>query len=173
MKRILLTLAFVAALALSASAQKFAYIDTEYILKKIPAYKTAQDQLDRLSKQYEKEIETKYQTLEELYKKYQADKVLLTDDMKQRRENEIITQEKEAKELQRNYFGPEGALDKKKSELLDPIQEKIRTAVKELATQGGYTIIFDTAANPSIIYTSPSALYDLSNKVLEKLGYKN
>ncbi len=171
MKKVLLTLVLVAGVALSASAQKFAYINTEYILKKIPAYKTAQDQLDKLSQQYQKEIETRYTALEEMYKKYQADKVLLTEDMKQRRENEIITKEKEAKELQRQYFGDDGTLSKKKDELFKPIQEKISAAVKDLATQDGYHVIFDTAANPSMIYTAPR--YDLSDKVLEKLGYKN
>jgi len=171
MKRIVLTLALVAGIVFSASAQKYAYINTEYILKKIPAYKTAQDQLDKLSQQYEKEIDAKYQALDELYKKYQADKVLLTDDMKQRRENEIITKEKEVKELQRQYFGEDGALDKKKNELITPIQEKISTAVKELATQDGYALIFDTTANPTVIYVAPR--YDLSDKILEKLGYRN
>jgi outer membrane protein len=140
-------------------------------LKKIPAYKTAQDQLDKLSQQYEKEIDAKYQALDDLYKKYQADKVLLTDDMKQRRENEIITKEKEVKELQRQYFGEDGALDKKKNELITPIQEKISAAVKELATQDGYALIFDTTANPAVIYVAPR--YDLSDKILEKLGYRN
>jgi len=171
MKKFLLTLALVAGLVLSASAQKFGYIDTEYILKKIPAYKTAQDQLDKLSQQYQKEVENRYTELETLYKKYQADKVLLTDDMKQRRESEIITKEKDAKELQRKHFGEDGTLSKKKDELFNPIQEKITAAVKELATQDGYHVIFDVSANPSMIYTAPR--YDLSEKILEKLGYKN
>ena len=173
MKRILLFVAL-AGVTLSAMAQnthKVGYISTEYILKKIPAYKTAQDQLDKLSQQYEKEVETRYAALEELYKKYQADKVLLTDDMKQRRENEIITKEKEAKELQRQYFGQDGTLNKKQTELLNPINEQIKNAVKEVATQDGYAIIIDITANPSVLYTAPR--FDLSDKVLEKLGYKN
>ncbi|MDR0582377.1 MAG: OmpH family outer membrane protein [Prevotellaceae bacterium] len=172
MKHILFLVAL-AGIALSATAQntnKVGYISTEYILKKIPAYKTAQDQLDKLSQQYEKEIETRYTALEELYKKYQADKVLLTDDMKQRRENEIITKEKETKELQRQYFGQDGTLDKKKTELLDPIIEQIKNAVKEVATQDGYAIIIDITSNPSVLYTAPR--FDLSDKVLGKLGYK-
>ncbi|MDR2362562.1 MAG: OmpH family outer membrane protein [Prevotellaceae bacterium] len=171
MKRILLTLALIAGITFSASAQKIAYVNTEYILKKIPAYKTAQDQLDKLSQQYEKEIESRYQKLEELYKSYQAEKVLLTDDMKQRRENEIITKEKEAKDLQRQYFGQGGTLEKKKEELIKPIQEKIASAINEIATQDGYAMIFDSASNPSILFVAPR--YDLSDKVLEKLGYRN
>ncbi|MDR0694147.1 MAG: OmpH family outer membrane protein [Prevotellaceae bacterium] len=172
MKRILFLVAF-AGIACSAIAQntnKVGYISTEYILKKIPAYKTAQDQLDKLSQQYEKEIETRYAGLEELYKKYQADKVLLTDDMKQRREDEIITKEKETKDLQRQYFGQDGTLDKKKTELLNPIIEQIKNAVKEVATQDGYAIIIDITSNPTVLYTAPR--FDLSDKVLGKLGYK-
>jgi outer membrane protein len=171
MKKIALTLALIAGMVCSASAQKFAYVNTEYILKKIPVYKTAQDQLDKLSQQYEKEIESKYQKLEELYKSYQADKVLLTDDMKQRRESDIIAKEKEAKELQRQYFGQGGSLEKKKEELIQPIQEKISAAIKDLATQDGYAFIFDSASNPTMLFSAPR--YDLSDKVLEKLGYKN
>ena len=91
--------------------------------------------------------------------------------MKQRRENEIITKEKEAKELQRQYFGQDGTLNKKQTELLNPINEQIKNAVKEVATQDGYAIIIDITANPSVLYTAPR--FDLSDKVLEKLGYKN
>jgi outer membrane protein len=171
MKRILVTLALIAGITLSATAQKIAYVNTEYILKKIPAYKTAQDQMDKISQQYEKEIESKYQKLEEMYKSYQADKVLLTDDMKQRRENDIITKEKEAKELQRQYFGQGGTLDKKKDELIKPIQDKIAASIKDIATQDGYAIIFDAASNPAMLFTAPR--YDLSDKVLEKMGYRN
>ncbi|MDR1681661.1 MAG: OmpH family outer membrane protein [Prevotellaceae bacterium] len=171
MKKMLLTLALMAGIVFSASAQKMAYVNTEYILKKIPAYKTAQDQLDKLSQQYEKEIESRYQKLEELYKSYQAEKVLLTDDMKQRRENEIIAKEKEAKELQRQYFGQGGTMEKKKDELIKPIQEKITSAINELATQDGYAMIFDSASNAAILFAAPR--YDLSDKVLEKLGYRN
>ncbi|MDR0667409.1 MAG: OmpH family outer membrane protein [Prevotellaceae bacterium] len=171
MKRIILLFALMAGIVFSASAQKMAYVNTEYILKKIPAYKTAQDQLDKLSKQYEKEVESRYEKLEEMYKSYQAEKVLLTDDMKQRRENEIITKEKEAKELQRQYFGQGGTLEKKKDELIKPIQERITAAINDIATQDGYAMIFDSASNPSILFVAPR--YDLSDKVLEKLGYRN
>lgn len=149
-------------------AQKFGYVDTEYILKKVPAYKSAQDQLDKLSAQYQKEVETKYKTVDDLFKKYQAEKVLLTEDMRQKRENEIVTKEKEVKELQKSYFSPEGTLAKKREELLKPVQDKVYTAIKDLATDGGYATIFDIANNPGMIYNNPR--FDLSDKVLEKMG---
>jgi outer membrane protein len=149
-------------------AQKFGYVDTEYILKKVPAYKSAQDQLDKLSTQYQKEVETKYKTVDDLFKKYQAEKVLLTEDMRQKRENEIVTKEKEVKELQKSYFSPEGTLAKKREELLKPVQDKVYTAIKDLATDGGYATIFDIANNPGMIYNNPR--FDLSDKVLEKMG---
>jgi outer membrane protein len=154
----------------AGQAQKFGYIDSEYILKKIPAYNTAQDQLDKLSKQYQTEVESKYKVVQELYNKYQSEKVLLTEDMRQKRENEIITKEKEVKEYQSSHFSPEGTLAKKREELLKPIQDKIYTAVKDISTEGGYAIIFDVANNPNVAYNNPR--YDLSDKILEKLGFK-
>jgi outer membrane protein len=160
-------------LALSAfamQAQKFGYIDSEYILKKIPAYNSAQEQLEKLSKQYQTEVEAKYKVVKELYDKYQAEKALLTDEMRQKRENEIITKEKEVKEFQSSHFSPEGTLAKKREELLKPVQDKVYNAIKEISTEGGYAIIFDIANNTGVIYNNPR--YDLSDKVLEKMGFK-
>jgi outer membrane protein len=154
----------------AVQAQKFGYIDSDYILKKIPAYKSAQDQLEKLSKQYQTEVESKYKVVKELYDKYQSEKVLLSDDMRQKRENEIIGKEKDAKEFQSSHFSPEGILAKKREELLKPIQDKIYNSIKELATEGGYAIIFDIANNPGVIYNNPR--YDLSDKALEKMGFK-
>jgi outer membrane protein len=149
-------------------AQKFGYVDTEYILKKVPAYKSAQDQLDKLSAQYQKEVESKYKAVDDLFKKYQSEKVLLTEDMRQKRENEIVTREKEVKELQKTYFSPEGSLAKKREELLKPVQDKVYTAIKDIASDGSYATIFDVANNPGMIYNNPR--FDLSDKVLEKMG---
>jgi len=154
----------------AAQAQKFGYIDSEYILKKIPAYTTAQDQLEKLSKQYQTEVESKYKVVQELYNKYQSEKVLLTEEMRQKRENEIITKEKEVKEFQSSHFSPEGTLAKKREELLKPVQDKVYNAIKEISTEGGYAIIFDIANNPNVAYNNPR--YDLSDKVLEKMGFK-
>ena len=149
-------------------AQKFGYVDTDYILKKVPAYKSAQEQLDKLSTQYQKEVETKYKAVDDLFKKYQSEKVLLTEDMRQKRESEIVTKEKEVKELQKSYFSPEGTLAKKREELLKPVQDKVYTAIKDIATDGGYATIFDVANNPGMIFNNPR--FDLSDKVLEKMG---
>lgn len=170
MKRILILLTIVLGTLGTASAQKVGYLNTETILNKIPAYKTAQGQIERLRTQYQGEIETGYQKIEELYKAYQNDKVLLTDDMKKRREDDIINKEKEVKELQRKYFGQDGSLSKKSEELLKPIQDKVMNAVKDVAADDGYSLIIDTANNPSVIFTLPK--YDISDKVIAKLGYK-
>ncbi|HPD94302.1 MAG: OmpH family outer membrane protein [Bacteroidales bacterium] len=151
-------------------AQKFAYIDSEYILGKIPSYKSAQEQLDKLSEQYQKEIEERYAEIDKMYNDYQAEKVLLTEEMQKKREDEIISKERATKDLQMKYFGKDGLLFKKREELVKPIQDQIFNAVKEIATDGGYAIIFDSASSTNMIYTNPR--YDKSDEVLQKLGYK-
>lgn len=154
-----------------AIAQKYAFVDTEYILNNIPNYKAAQEQLDKVSEDWQKEVEAKYTEIEKMYKDYQAERVLLAEDMRHQREEAIITKEKEAKELQKNYFGQEGALYKKRQELIQPIQDDVYKTIKDLATENGYAVIFDTSSGPSMIYTNPR--YDISDEVLQKLGYKN
>ncbi len=154
-----------------AMAQKYAFVDTEYILNNIPNYKAAQEQLDKFSADWQKEVEAKYTEIEKMYKDYQAERVLLSEDMRHQREEAIVNKEKEAKELQKNYFGQEGALYKKRQELIQPIQDEIYKAIKDLATENGYAVIFDTSSGPSMIYTNPR--YDVSDEVLQKLGYKN
>ncbi len=155
----------------SGFAQKYAYVDTEYILGKIPSYKAAQEQLDKLSQQYQKELETLHAELDKMYKDFQSEAVLLSDDMKRRREDVIVTKEKEYKKLQRQYFGPEGDLYRKRQSLIKPIQDDVFKAIQEIAEQGAYSIVFDKAGGLSLIYTNPK--YDLSDQVLQKLGYKN
>jgi len=154
-----------------AVAQKYAFVDSEYIRKNIPAFTTAQEQLDKLSKQWEKEVADGYAVVEQMYKSYQNDAVLLSQEMKTKREEAIITKEKEMKELQNKYFGMEGDLFKKREELVKPIQDEILKAIKEMAVEGSYAVIFDTAAGGNILFANPK--YDLSDQVLEKLGYKN
>ncbi|MGC8824695.1 MAG: OmpH family outer membrane protein [Bacteroidales bacterium] len=171
MKKSVLIFIFSLFLAVGSYAQKFAYIDTEYILNNIPAYKQAQDQLDKLSEGWQREVENMYAEVDKMYRDYQAEKVLLTEEMKKKREEEIMNKEKAAKELQKKYFGQDGALFKKRDELIKPIQDEIYKAVKELATEGGYAIIFDSSAGASILYTDPKL--DKSDVVLQKLGYKN
>jgi len=165
---ITVALIFISAMAYS---QKFGFIDSEYILSNIPSYKAAQDQLDRYSEQWQKEIEEKYDEIEKLYKDFQAEKVLLTDEMRKKREEEIINREKEVKELQKQYFGREGELFQKREELIKPVQDEVYNAVKEIAAEGGYAAIYDSSAGPTLIYTDPK--YDKSDEVLKKLGYKN
>lgn len=156
---------------LSLAQSKLGYVDTDYILKNIPAYQAAQAQLDRIAADWQKEVETVYGQIDKMYKDFQAEKVLLTEEMKTKRENDIINKEKEAKELQKKYFGKEGDLFKKRQELIKPIQDEVFNAVKELATEGSYAIIFDTAGNLNMLYTDPKL--DKSDEVLKKLGYKN
>ncbi len=171
MKKLILILSvFVISLS-SSFAQKYAFVDTEYILGNIPAYESAQDQLDQLSVEWQKEIENIYAEIDKMYKDFQAEKVLLTEEMKRKREDEIINKEKEAKEVQKKYFGREGDLYKKRQELVKPIQDEIFNEVKEIAIEGNVAVIFDTAGSVSMLYTDPK--YDKSDDVLEKLGYKN
>ena len=122
-------------------AQKFAYVDSDYILEKVPEYQSAQEQLDKLTLSWQEDIEQLYQEIDQLYKKYQADQILLTQDMKVKRENEIINK-KRAKELQRKRFGPEGDLFTKRQELVKPIQDKIYNAIQDLATEKKDMVLF-------------------------------
>jgi outer membrane protein len=154
-----------------AVAQKYAFVDSEYIRKNIPAFTTAQEQLDKLSEQWEKEVADGYAVVEQMYKDYQNESVLLSQDMKTKREEAIIAKEKEMKELQNKYFGMEGELFKKRQELVKPIQDEILKAIKDIAVEGSYAVIFDTASGGNILFANPK--YDISDQVLEKLGYNN
>lgn len=152
-------------------AQRFAYVDTEYILKQIPSYESAQEQLDALSVEWQKEIETLYGEIDQMYKDYQAEKVLLTEDLKIKREDEIINKEREVKELQKKRFGTEGDLYKKRQELVKPIQDDIFNAIKEMAADGNFAVIFDSSSGANMLYTDPK--YDKSDEILSRLGFKN
>ncbi|MBI5009318.1 MAG: OmpH family outer membrane protein [Bacteroidia bacterium] len=171
MKKLGLILVLSVMVTAMAVAQKYAFVDSEYIRKNIPAFTTAQEQLDKLSKQWEKEIADGYAIVEQMYKSYQSEAVLLSQDMKAKREEAIINKEKEMKALQNKYFGMEGDLFKKREELVKPIQDEILKAIKEIAVDGSYAVIFDTAAGGNILFANPK--FDLSDQVLEKLGYKN
>jgi outer membrane protein len=170
MKKIVLILAVVLGVAIAAKAQKMAFIDTEYIMDNIPAYKAAQSQLDQLSSQYQKELESIHAEIEQMYKDFQAESVLLSDDMKRKREDVIITKEKDYKQLQKKYFGPNGDLFKKRQGLVKPIQDDVFAAVQEISNDGSYSIIFDKAGGTTLFFTNPK--FDLSDQVLQKLGYK-
>jgi len=170
MKRILITFIAIATISISGYSQKYAFVDTEYILGNIPSYKAAQEQLDQLSTQYQKELETIQAELEQMYNDFRAESVLLSDDMKRKREDVIVTKEKEFKSLQQKYFGIDGELYKKRQGLVKPIQDDIFNTVKEIATVGNYAVIFDKSGSLTMLYTDPK--YNLSDQVLEKLGYK-
>ncbi len=169
-KKLLLTL-LVAIMATTAWGQRFAYVDTEYILDNIPEYQAAEREIEQLSVEWQAELEDKFAEVDRLYREYQAEAPLLPDEMKQEREDEIIQLEQQAKELQMKRFGREGELFQKRQELLEPIQEKVYDAVEEIASRGNYAVIFDRAGGVSMIYTD--VRYDLSDDVLERLGYRN
>lgn len=154
----------------AALAQKYAYVDTDYILNNIPEYKSAQQQVDNLSVQWQKEIEAKYAEIDKMYKAFQAEQILLTEEMKKKRENEIIVKEKEVKELQKSRFGVDGEVFKKRQELVKPIQDKVYNAIKQLAEKGTYAVIFDKASGATLLYTNPK--FDKSDDILLSLGYK-
>ena len=168
MKKILLLLA-ISFLTLTTQAQKFAYVDTDYILNKIPDFRQAQDKLDALSSDWQKEIENKYADVEQMYRAYQQEQVLLTDDMKAKREDAIIKKENDAKNLQQKYFGPTGDLYLKRQELIKPIQDKIYDAIQQLAANSKYAVIFDSSSDLIMLYKNDNL--DKSDKVLDLMGY--
>jgi outer membrane protein len=171
LRKSLLTLSIAFLMTISgAHAQKYAYVNTQYILDNIPDYKAAMQTLDNLSITWQKEIEDKYAIIDKLYKAYQAEQVLLTEEMKKRRQDEISQKEKDVKDLQKQRFGYEGDLFKKKQDLVKPIQDKIYNAVKKLATDQSYAVIFDKSSELIMLYTNPK--YDKSDEILLALGYK-
>ena len=170
MKKLILTVFAGIIFSGISSAQKFGFIDTEYILDNIPAFIIAQEQLDNLSLQYQKELETMYAEIEQMYQNYQNESARLSEENKRRREDVIITKEKDYKQLQSRYFGQDGDLFKRRQSLIQPIQDEIFNAVQEIANEGSYATIFDKAGNSTLFYTNPS--YDLSDQILQKLGYK-
>ncbi|MCD8388034.1 MAG: OmpH family outer membrane protein [Bacteroidales bacterium] len=170
-KRIALVAIVCIAVALGAKAQKFALVDMEYILKNVPAYEMANEQLNQLSLRWQKEVEAVGAEAQTMYQNFLADKVFLTDEQVKKREEEIVAKEKEATELRYKYFGPEGELYKKRQSLLKPVQDDVYNAIKKVAEEKGYQAIFDRASASDIIYASPRI--DVSNEVLAKLGYSN
>lgn len=169
MKKILFTLVVAIAAIAGASAQKFALVDMDYILRNVPAYEMANEQLNQVSQRWEKEVNQLAQEAQNMYKNYQSEMVFLTDDQKKKREEEIVAKEKEVTDARYKYFGPEGELYKKRQSLMKPIQEDVYNAVKAVSEEKGYQVIFDRASSQSIVFASPKI--DVSNDVLAKLGY--
>ena len=169
MKRIALTVIAVVACAMASYAQKFALVDMEYILKNVPSYEMANEQLNQVSQRWQREVDDLAKEAEAMYKNYQSEMVFLTDDQKKKKESEIVAKEKEATELRYKYFGPQGELYKKRQALIKPIQDEVYNAVKKVSEERGYSVIFDRASSESIIFASPRS--DVSNEVLAKMGY--
>lgn len=168
MKKKIAFLLFLAIGWTALAAQKYAYVDTEYILDNIPEYKDAQNQLDDLAQQYQEEIEGKYAEVSKMYQNLQAEAVLMPDDIKSKREQEIRDAEKAIKNLQTKYFGVGGDLFDKREELVRPIQEKIYNAIEEIAVEKNYAFVFDKAGSLTILYSSDK--YDISDDVLDMVG---
>lgn len=168
MKTKILLLLTLFALTLTVQAQKFAYVDTKYILENIPEYQAAQNTLDELSLEWQADLEVKFSEIDSLYKAFQSEAFLLPEDVKLKRQDEIIAKEKEAKSMQKKYFGTDGDMVKKRQELMKPIQDKVFNAIEEMAESGVYAVIFDKSGSMTMIYTNPK--YDKSDDVLELLG---
>ena len=169
MKRIALTVIAVVACAMASYAQKFALVDMEYILKNVPSYEMANEQLNQVSQRWQREVDDLAKEAEAMYKNYESEMVFLNDDQKMKKESEIVAKEKEATELRYKYFGPQGELYKKRQALIKPIQDEVYNAVKKVSEERGYSVIFDRASSESIIFASPRI--DVSNEVLAKMGY--
>lgn len=160
-----------AMMTVAAGAQKFALVDMEYILKNVPAYERANEQLSQVAKKWQAEVEAVNTAAQTLYKNYQNEVVFLSQEQKKARQEAIMEKEKEASELKKKYFGPEGELFKKRTSLMTPIQEEIYNAVKDIADLRGYSLVIDRASDTGIVFGSPKI--DISNEVLRKLGYSN
>lgn len=154
---------------ISTQAQKFAYVDTDYILNNIPEYTAAKKELNSISIKWQKEIETKISEVDKMYNDLQVEKILLTEDMRIKREEEIIKKEREVKDLQMKRFGADGDLFKKQQELIKPIQDKVYNAIQEISESKGFGMVFDKAGTTTVIYSQ--AKYNISDDVIRQLGY--
>jgi outer membrane protein len=167
LKRVLLIVSL-SFLAVPMFSQKIAFVDTEYILKRIPAYEAAQEQLNQASAKWQQDVEAIYQEVAEMYKKYQSESVFLSAEMKVKREAAIVDREKEAKLLQQKYFGPEGELFVKRGALIKPIQDDIYSAISVIAADESYIAVFDKSSNVGILFSDTKL--DISDNVLKQMG---
>ncbi len=169
MKKLIISLCLLVGIAIAGNAQKFAMVDMEYIMKNIPAFETANEQLNQISKKWQSEVETKMQEVQSMYKNYQTELVFLSEDMKVKREEEIVSKEKAAQELKRTYFGTEGELFKKRQSLMKPIQDEVYAAIQDVSKEKDLSLVFDKSSSMNVIFTSPKL--DISDLILTKLGY--
>lgn len=170
MKKILLVICGMLLLVMGTIAQRYAIVDTKYILDKMPDYKEAQKKLDAFSEQWQKEIDTKQSELDRMYKSFEAEQVLLSDELKKKREDELFVREKEVRDLQRQRFGFEGDLFKRRQDLVKPIQDKVYNAIQKIAVNRQYDFILDKSEGITIIFADPKL--DRSEDVLRELGVK-
>lgn len=169
MKKLFISLCLLVGITFTGNAQKFAMVDMEYIMKNIPSYETANDQLNQISKKWQSEVEAQMQEVQKMYKNYQTELVFLSDDMKTKREEEIVAKEKAAQELKRTYFGPDGELFKKRQSLMKPIQDEVYSAIQEISKERDLELVFDKSSSMNVLFTSPKL--DISDAILQKLGY--
>ena len=169
-KKLLLSVLFAAIIFFTTSAQRYAVIDSKYILEKLPEYKTAQTKLDQFSEQWQEEIDTKSAALDKMYKDYDAEQVMLSDELKKKREDELFNREKELRDLQKKRFGYEGDIFKKRQELIKPVQDKVYNAVQKLAVAKLYDFILDKSEGITVIFADPKL--EKSDDVLKELGVK-
>ena len=169
MKKLIIALCLLVGITVAGNAQKFAMVDMEYIMKNIPSYETANDQLNQISKKWQSDIDAQMQEVQKMYKNYQTELVFLSDEMKTKREEEIVAKEKAVQELKRSYFGPEGELFKKRQSLMKPIQDEVYSAIQDICKDKDLELVFDKSSSMNIIFTSPKL--DISDVVLKKLGY--
>lgn len=168
MKKIIFLILTVLCFTSVTFAQKYAYIDSEFILGKMPEYKEAQKDLDKLAANWQKDIETRFRSIDSMYKKYQVEAITLPENLKQKREELIIKAEQEAKDLQKKRFGKDGDLFKKREELVKPIQDRVFNAIEAFAKDRGYAFIFDVAGSMTIIYADPK--FDVNDQIMSRLG---
>ena len=168
-KNLLLTALFVLSISI-CSAQRYAVIDSKYILQKLPEYKTAQQRLDQFSEQWQQEIDKRSADLDKMYKDFDAEQVMLSDELKKKREDELFNREKELKDLQRRRFGYEGDIFKKRQELIKPVQDRVYNAIQRLAVSKSYDFILDKSEGITVIFADPKL--DKSDDVLRELGVK-
>ena len=170
MKKIILGAVFVLCSGVAAMAQKYCVIDSKYILDKVPEYATAQKQLDNLSEGWQKEVDAKMEAVDQMYKSYQAERAMLNESMRAKREAEIVAKEKEAKDLQKKYFGYEGELFKKRQTMIKPIQDRVFNTVQQFATSRGFDIVYDKSGGITVFYADPKL--DKSEEVIKLVNKK-
>lgn len=170
MKKLILAAALILGTSIASFAQKYCVIDSKYILDKVPEYANAQKQLDNLSEGWQKEVDTKMDGVDQMYKSYQAERAMLNESMRAKREAEIVAKEKEAKDLQKKYFGYEGELFKRRQSMIKPIQDKVFNAVQQYATSRGFDIVYDKSGGITIFYAD--AKLDKSDDILKLVNKK-